>query len=204
MGFLDSLFGSSTKPRIQLDPDCIWATAAEKFNGIRFALTGDSMAGTDLVILVAHFSDTLDHLETIIADYSGHRSVQAVLASTLTDRIAPAFELDESRGVKFIIGERHPMPSVDDELLQFTENVSCRCQVVHHMSLDGPLMEMFAGPQTRAVMDWAGLRDGEPIRSAMVSRRIRRAQEKLAEAAVSCTEARSAEEWIRINIPKLS
>jgi preprotein translocase subunit SecA len=46
------------------------------------------------------------------------------------------------------------------------------------ISLDDKLMRLFAGDTVKRIMQWAGLREGEPIVSPMVTRRIEAAQKK--------------------------
>ena len=46
------------------------------------------------------------------------------------------------------------------------------------ISLDDKLMRLFAGDAVKRIMQWAGLKEGEPIISSMVTRRIEGAQKK--------------------------
>lgn len=46
------------------------------------------------------------------------------------------------------------------------------------ISLDDKLMRLFAGDAVKRIMQWAGLTEGEPIVSSMVTRRIEGAQKK--------------------------
>ncbi|MCA9059684.1 MAG: preprotein translocase subunit SecA, partial [Planctomycetaceae bacterium] len=49
------------------------------------------------------------------------------------------------------------------------------------ISLDDKLMRLFAGDFVKRVMQWAGLNEGEPITSPMVTRRVEGAQKKIEE-----------------------
>ena len=50
------------------------------------------------------------------------------------------------------------------------------------ISLDDKLMRLFAGDFVKRVMQWAGLEDGEPIISPMVTRKVEGAQKRLKNA----------------------
>ena len=71
----------------------------------------------------------------------------------------------------------------------------------HHASLDDPLMQMFGGEKTKALMQKLGMTDGEPIASPMVSRSVVKAQAKIAERVGPTPQpAESQAAWIERNL----
>ncbi len=74
----------------------------------------------------------------------------------------------------------------------------------HHASLDDPLMQMFGGEKTRALMQRMGVTDADPIAHKMVSRSAVRAQQKIAgHVGPSVHPAESQAAWIALNLPAM-
>ena len=156
------------------------------------------------VLLIAHFADTLERLNAVASDPSGESPVTATLAENLSLDIAGNLNLDETATIDLIVAERHPLLTVDEELMQFAEELPCRCRVTHHLSLDDPLIDMFAGEWVKGMLKKLGMKEDEAIESNMVSRSIKDAQKKIASQAVGNSQADSAAEWLEKNVPNAS
>lgn len=201
MGWFDFLSGK--KPtNIEVVPDRIWMTTEAKYAGMAKEVIERASSDTMAILLVAHFPDVLLRLEQLAAELDVQVPLQAVLANQLNTGLAQQLKLDESTVLDVIVGERHPMPSVDDRLEAFADELPCRCWFSHHVSLEDPIMKAFAGPWVQKILHDLGMEEGEAIQSAMVSRRIRKAQEKLETTRVGTTHAESASQWIAMNCPE--
>ena len=200
MGFLDFLFSGKQASRCQELPDKIWLTTAAKFAGIATEVDERSTADTVCLLLVAHFQDTLDLLEPVAAK-SNRIPTKAVLATQLTTDLAGSLQLAESATIDLIVAERFPLPDGDAQLLEAASALPCQSRLVHHLSLDDPLMEIFAGDWVKHILGKLGMQDDECIESNMVSRRIRGAQDTLAKAVPAPQPATTTREWYELNRP---
>ncbi len=201
MGLFDFLTRGKFS-RVDRREDRIWLTQAAKLNGIRADLLDCARSESVAVLLIAHFPDTLARLETLIADGpGGDVPLQPVLATNLSTDLAARLQVDESARMDLIVAERHPLPSVDDGLVRFAEELPCRTRLAVHMSLDDPLLKPFVGDWLEKMLAQLGMHEDEPIESRLVSRRIRAAQEKVADQATGNREADSAADWMAKNLP---
>jgi len=60
---------------------------------------------------------------------------------------------DESRRVLFVVGERHPLLSKDDALVEFAHSRSWQYRLVQHVSLDDPLLKILRANGSRRYSD---------------------------------------------------
>ena len=203
MGFFDSLFGSKKRTNVEVIPDHIWVTTDAKFAGLATQAEERSKSETVAILLVAHFPDVLARLEVLTREQTWEVPCQAVLASHLNTDLAARLNLDDSAIIDIIVGERHPLPSVDDRLEEFADELPCRCRFSHHVSLEDPVMKIFAGDWVKNVLKQMGMKEHEAIESQMVSRRTRQAQQKIEGRTFGSLAAESAAEWLEKNCPEL-
>jgi len=202
MSFFKSLFGSPTPTKVETVPDHIWMTANAKFTGIAKEVTERSKSETVAIFLVAHFPDVLAQLSEIDSRQTDGVPVMVVLASNLSTDIASNLNIAESEIMDLIVCERHLLPSVDDGLEQFAHKLPCRCRVSHHLSLEDPVLKLFAGEWVHNVLGQLGMKEHEAIESPLVSRQIRTAQRKSESHALGNKDADSAADWLEKNFPK--
>ncbi len=203
MGLFDALFGSKKRTNVEVVPDRIWMTTDAKFAGLAREAEERSRSATVAILLVAHFPDVLARLQEIANQPTASVPCKAVLASHLNSDLATSLSLDDSAILDVIVGERHPLPSVDDRLEEFAEELPCRCRFSHHLSLDDAVVEVFAGNWVKGMLTKMGMNEDEAIESQMVSRRIRQAQQKIEGRAFGTVDAESAAEWLEKNCPEL-
>ena len=204
MGFFDFLFGGKKRSNVEVVPDHIWMTTDAKFAGLAKELEERTDSDTVAILIVAHFPDVLARLEELANQQSVDVPVRAVLAGNLHADLATSLNLDESAIIDVIVGERHPLPSVDDRLEEFAAELPCRCRFSHHVSLEDPMMKIFAGEWVQEILRKLGMSEDEAIVSQMVSRRIRQAQLKIEGNTFGSLNADSAAEWLETNCPELS
>jgi len=200
MGFFDALFGAKQPERIEVAAERIWLTTGAKFAGVAQDVAQRSGSETVAILLVAHFPDVLARLNEIAATPASV-PVMAVLASDLSVEIATSLNLDESATIDIIVAERHPLPSVDERLEQFARELPCRCRFAHHLSLEDPVIKIFAGQWVHGMLEKMGMKEDESLESPMVSRRIKHAQQKIEGRAYGDSVAESAERWLEKNCP---
>lgn len=203
MGFFSFLFGDKTRTNVEVIPDHMWITTEAKFAGMIKEAQERSRSETVAILLVAHFPDVLARLEDIAKQYAWEVPCKAVLASSLNADLATSLSLNESAIIDIIVGERHPLPSVDDHLEKFADELPCRCRFSHHISLDDAVMRMFAGDWVSNMLRKMGMTEDQAIESQMISRRIRRAQQKIEGRAFGSLDAESAATWLEKNCPDL-
>ncbi|MDP6469278.1 MAG: preprotein translocase subunit SecA [Pirellulaceae bacterium] len=201
MGFFDSLFSSKDPTNVEVVPDKIWMTSDAKIAGLGKEVVERSKSESVAILLVAHFPDVLARLGDVAEKQVENVPVMAVLASDLSLDIASNLNLDESATIDIIVGERHLLPSVDERLEQFANELPCHCRLSHHLSLEDPMMREFGGDWVHHVLEQLGMTEDEAIESRMVSRRIKQAQQKIEGKASGSSKAESAAEWLEKNCP---
>ena len=202
MGIFDWL--KKPKTNVDLLDEVIWLTKQAKFTGISASI-GRCLAEPArpfAVLLVAHFRDCLEQLQAIVQQ-GGFENVIATTAENLTGRSASRLGSDDSQTVVIIVAERHPLQAHDAAVTESAQSLPCRCRLVHHVSLEDPMMQMFAGEWVQNVLQRLGMNEHEAIESRMVTRRIQAAAQKIENQAVSDMAADSAEEWLERNCPDL-
>jgi hypothetical protein len=211
------------KPSVVLLNDKIWLTTAAKLDGVREAVR--ERVGQDAVIVIAaHFPaslrDVRKHLETAGLSVQpiegrdggkqhfeltrrGDSTIVAALAETLAGLTPPEAVGGEPFPVTFVVAERHPLRAKDDSFLPVAERLTPPGRIGFHLSLEDPVLRLFAGEWVGDVLRRLGMEEKEAIESRMIARRIRAAQKKIAKLAVLDRPADSAEEWVRLNCPEL-
>jgi hypothetical protein len=203
MGIFDWL---RTKTNVDVLDDVIWMTKRAKYSGISAVVNRylAEPARPYAVLLVAHFPVCRLELEAVVRQ--GEFDPQAVIvapAENLKDRSVPVTASDDSQNVVILVAERHPLRSHDAAIAEFAERLPCRCRLVHHVSLEDPVLRIFAGEWVRNVLQQLGMKENEAIESRMVGRRIQQATHKIERQAVSDMAADSADEWLQRNCPDL-
>jgi hypothetical protein len=198
---LQGLLGvKRTSSRVEVNADQVWISQEAKLAAIRRELHDRTLDGTKMIALVAHFPDVLDEMERIASDYVGSASVRPVLSHQLSSKAARDLPLKESDVVDLIAAERHPLASRDDAIIEFAEALPCRCRIVYHISLVDPILRFAGAESIRGTLERLGATEDEAITNDMVTRSIRRAQQKIESRSIDRFEASSAAEWIERNV----
>jgi preprotein translocase subunit SecA len=95
--------------------------------------------------------------------------------------VAEAKVVSELGGLHVVGTERHDSRRIDLQLRGRAGRQGDPGSSRFFISLDDKLMRLFAGDFVKRVMQWAGLNEGEPIISPMVTRRVEGAQKKIEE-----------------------
>jgi len=92
--------------------------------------------------------------------------------------VAESRVVAEKGGLHVVGTERHDSRRIDLQLRGRAGRQGDPGSSRFFISLDDKLMRLFAGDAVKRIMQWAGLKEGEPIVSSMVTRRIEGAQKK--------------------------
>jgi hypothetical protein len=199
MGLINWLMG---KNKTELGEDRIWLTQDAKNAGIHKEVTQAvaNPSGPSSVIVVAHFNDCLEQLQTAVTGFDQDR-VFVTLADALADRKPTDLAADESRSILIIVCERHPLPSHDDTLMDFARSLPGLCRIVYHLSLEDSLLKRFSSEWLEGGLRKLGMTEDKAIENRMVGRRIQFALQKIARRATGDEPANSAKEWLERNCP---
>ncbi|WP_334186945.1 preprotein translocase subunit SecA [Noviherbaspirillum sp.] len=132
--------------------------------------------GTDIVL----GGNVEKQIQLIEADESLSDSDKQQQAQKLRDEWQSLHDHVVSAGGLHIIGtERHESRRVDNQLRGRSGRQGDPGSSRFYLSLDDPLLRIFAGDRVRAIMDRLKMPEGEPIEAGIVSRSIESAQRKV-------------------------
>ncbi len=203
MGIFD--WFSTTPSNIEVLNDAIWLTEEAKFNGISKQITqslGDP-DGPAAVVLVAHFQDTLERLQALLAEDAFDGPVTATTVEQLLEATTYRTALDESQMIEFLIAERHLLATRDEAVLEFATGLPTRCRLGHHVSLKDLLMTVFVDEWVENMLKQLGMQEDEAIEGRLIARRVKDCQKRIAAKAFGDEPAPSAREWMKRNCPEL-
>ncbi|GAA4342474.1 preprotein translocase subunit SecA [Pigmentiphaga soli] len=132
--------------------------------------------GTDIVL-----GGSVDkQVDLIRADESLSEAEKEARIAKVREEWQPLNEAVKQAGGLRIIGtERHESRRIDNQLRGRAGRQGDPGSSRFYLSLEDPLMRIFAGDRVRAIMDRLKLPEGEPIEAGMVTRSIETAQRKV-------------------------
>jgi len=132
--------------------------------------------GTDIVL-----GGNVDkQIQIIEADASLSAEDKSARAQQLRDEWQSLHDLVVNAGGLHIIGtERHESRRIDNQLRGRSGRQGDPGSSRFYLSLDDPLLRIFAGDRVRAVMERLNMPEDEPIEAGIVSRSIESAQRKV-------------------------
>ncbi|OWW19867.1 preprotein translocase subunit SecA [Noviherbaspirillum denitrificans] len=132
--------------------------------------------GTDIVL----GGNVEKQIQLIEADPNLSDADKQQKAQTLRDEWQSLHEHVVKAGGLHIIGtERHESRRIDNQLRGRSGRQGDPGSSRFYLSLDDPLLRIFAGDRVRAIMDRLKMPEGEPIEAGIVSRSIESAQRKV-------------------------
>lgn len=203
MGWFDWLWGGGEE---RAEQDRIYLTDDARWRNLQRHVEERLSAADrpDALLLVGHFPHCQQQLQPI-ADRcaAAGGTVMATTVEALQQSDGTAIRFDESQRVEIVAAERHPLPERDAQITQFAAELPCQTRVTHFLSLDDPVLRVFAGEWVENILRRLGMDEDEGINSPMVSHRLRSAQQKVAAQAIADAPAESAEQWFEKNCPKI-
>jgi preprotein translocase subunit SecA len=152
----------------------IIAQAGRK-NAITIA-TNMAGRGTDIVL----GGNTEKQIETIEQDESLTASIKQARIGTLKEEWQAANqEVKDLGGLRVIATERHESRRIDNQLRGRSGRQGDPGSSRFYLSLEDPLMRIFAGDLVKRFMDRLNMPEGEAIEAPMVTRSIESAQRKV-------------------------
>ncbi|NEX64547.1 preprotein translocase subunit SecA [Noviherbaspirillum galbum] len=132
--------------------------------------------GTDIVL----GGNVEKQIQFIEADPELSPEDKAAQAKTLRDEWQSLHDHVVTAGGLHIVGtERHESRRIDNQLRGRSGRQGDPGSSRFYLSLDDPLLRIFAGDRVRAIMDRLKMPEGEPIEAGIVSRSIESAQRKV-------------------------
>ncbi|TQK02669.1 preprotein translocase subunit SecA [Herbaspirillum sp. SJZ107] len=132
--------------------------------------------GTDIVL----GGNVEKQIQFIDADAALGDADKAAQSQTLRDEWQSLHDHVVAQGGLHIIGtERHESRRVDNQLRGRSGRQGDPGSSRFYLSLDDPLLRIFAGDRVRAIMDRLKMPEGEPIEAGIVTRSIESAQRKV-------------------------
>jgi preprotein translocase subunit SecA len=104
---------------------------------------------------------------------------QSKVAAMRTDWLTVHEQVKSLGGLRIIATERHESRRIDNQLRGRSGRQGDPGSSRFYLSLDDPLMRIFAGDRVRAIMDRLKMPEGEAIEAGMVTRSIESAQRKV-------------------------
>jgi preprotein translocase subunit SecA len=144
--------------------------------GVITIATNMAGRGTDIVL----GGNVENQTKFIDADESLSDADKASRAQTLRDEWQGLHEAVKSQGgLRIIATERHESRRIDNQLRGRSGRQGDPGSSRFYLSLDDPLMRIFAGDRVRSIMERLKMPDGEAIEAGIVSRSIESAQRKV-------------------------
>ena len=144
--------------------------------GVITIATNMAGRGTDIVL----GGNVENQIKIIDADESIPTDEKATRATTLHGEWQSLHEqVKASGGLRIIATERHESRRIDNQLRGRSGRQGDPGSSRFYLSLDDPLMRIFAGDRVRAIMERLKMPDGEAIEAGIVSRSIESAQRKV-------------------------
>jgi preprotein translocase subunit SecA len=144
--------------------------------GIITIATNMAGRGTDIV-LGGNIEKDIQAVELNEALSSEQR--QSQVAVMRTEWLTVHEQVKSLGGLRIIATERHESRRIDNQLRGRSGRQGDPGSSRFYLSLDDPLMRIFAGDRVRAIMDRLKMPEGEAIEAGMVTRSIESAQRKV-------------------------
>jgi len=132
--------------------------------------------GTDIVL----GGNIEKDIQAVEADESlSETARQEKVAALRTEWLTVHEQVKALGGLRIIATERHESRRIDNQLRGRSGRQGDPGSSRFYLSLDDPLMRIFAGDRVRAIMDRLKMPEGEAIEAGMVTRSIESAQRKV-------------------------
>ena len=132
--------------------------------------------GTDIVL----GGNIEKDIQAVEADESlSEQARQDKVAALRTEWLTIHEQVKALGGLRIIATERHESRRIDNQLRGRSGRQGDPGSSRFYLSLDDPLMRIFAGDRVRAIMDRLNMPEGEAIEAGMVTRSIESAQRKV-------------------------
>jgi hypothetical protein len=139
-------------------------------------------------------------LETIPDSSTQHKTVFCADAFQ-AEYLLKNSSFDKNK-IRFLFESHYPLIAPEQRVLDELHTLTGASMFTFHISIDGPLMQVFDMGNVMSIMEKLGYKDDECVEHAMVSRSILRAREKINESVPNEIKAASEKEWYDRNVRK--
>jgi hypothetical protein len=108
-------------------------------------------------------------------------------------------EPNHDHAIAMIVVERHPHKKYDDQLEAFARSLPVKVEFGHYLSLDDDVIRLVINETSIKILKQLGMNEHELIASSMVTRRLNKMLQRVAETFRSDEPADSARQWLEIN-----
>ncbi|TAK84256.1 MAG: preprotein translocase subunit SecA [Aquabacterium sp.] len=144
--------------------------------GVITIATNMAGRGTDIVL----GGNVENDIKLIEADETlDHAAKEAKIAALKAEQAKLNEQVKAAGGLRIIATERHESRRIDNQLRGRAGRQGDPGSSRFYLSLDDPLMRIFAGDRVRAIMDRLKMPEGEAIEAGIVTRSIESAQRKV-------------------------
>ncbi|HEX5356117.1 MAG TPA: preprotein translocase subunit SecA [Aquabacterium sp.] len=144
--------------------------------GVITIATNMAGRGTDIVL----GGNIEKDIQAIEADETlDHAAKEARIAALKAEQAKLNEQVKAAGGLRIIATERHESRRIDNQLRGRAGRQGDPGSSRFYLSLDDPLMRIFAGDRVRAIMDRLKMPEGEAIEAGIVTRSIESAQRKV-------------------------
>lgn|GEM_PF-4891222 len=192
MGFFGNLFGGNKQESAKIDVQVYMHRAYVN------QLVVDSVKVGHTAV-ISFFESTHHHLQEMAGpDFKDNFFLYSTLhnSSALT-RIQSL----TSSGYRILLSERFPIPKREVELMDHLKQWQIATYVTSFCALDDRIMQAFGSEKIMGMMRSMGMSETECIQHQMINSSLERAQKKIAEKVTYEQQAKSPDEWFKLNIP---
>lgn len=211
------LFGKKSTRRLD---DKVWLNPDAKYNGLIRGLVEQPDPSVTTVI-VTQFAETFETLQIALqlsnVNYQlitsmidarrlytlARGSVVVAQADSLLTATgaSPVDASNDDLQIDFVVVEHHLMRLEDDRIETFAESLAGSITLTYHVCLNEPLMVLFGGQDVQAIWKQFDLPNDSFLSHSIISKSIQSAQQKIERQATTHTSARSARQWLELNLP---
>jgi hypothetical protein len=179
MGLFDIF---SKKEKLPEMKDMVWKNLNGKFSGLLKLIEQYPES-----VWISWFSDTQSIFNQFLKS-----GISKQIEIKMAKNVKPS--MIENKTVVFL--EHYPLRLEEEKLIQLWKPK----EIFVLNSLDEPLFEAFGAQRIITLMENMGMKDDEQIQHDMVTKSIKRAQEKLQQKVVIENSANSSKDWFKMNI----
>jgi hypothetical protein len=206
--------GATKKDKNRPRSDVFWLRDANRIDGV-IAVAARILSSNSHVLLITHNADRVDRLAeaaklaSLPLDRLATPVTTADLLARLQDQPRPSALLAlasmllppaarttaapiQPITLGIVVADHHLLRAHDDAIVAFARSLAT-APVEFHLSADDPLLRAFRGDRTAQTLRAMGMKDNESVSHRMLTRSVRRAQEKI---AMTCPDHGKVESWL--------
>lgn len=196
MGLFGKLFGSSDA--VVETPDAEVYMHREYVNRLLADLLNAGSA-----IVITFFQSTQNTLREKCVDETTKKNILLFTSAFTFPEIELIRNFLLTNGTRVVTAERYPVEKKETELVQSLRQGGIQNSVTGYCALDDMLMQRFGGQGIIDMMRKMGMTETESIHHKMVTASLRNAQKKNSKKITYEQQAKSPEDWYRLNLPQV-